>query len=499
LVDKPPVMTDGKRLNLIDSRWVFKRKVFENNKTKFKARLVIRGFKDRNMYGLSETYAPVSRLPIVRAVLTIINKLNLFALQLDVTTAFLNSELGDEEIYMKIPDGYNCTEKVRREKVCRLKRALYGLKISPKKWNEKFTEVALTLGLVNDDREPCLFTSKKSGELVILLLYVDDMLVASDNESRLNEIKMGLSKAFKLSDMGEPNSFLGMKIVRDRVKRVMTITQGDYTRKILNRFGFSESKCHKTPIVVRSAERHEVRQQITESENITDFDVDPNCRINVPYREAVGSLLYLAGATRPDLAYAVNVLSRNQINPTVHDWGRVKRVFRYLNGTKDLGLRYVSDQSGLVAYSDASFADCEGSVSTCGYIIRLYGDTVAWRTCKQTYVALSTCEAEYIAMAETCREAVAFDLTLRRILNTSLFPIILYCDNTAAERCATTSGQNKLRHVTEIKRDYVRECVREKRISIHWISTHLQLADILTKPLPIQSHERLREAILNEP
>lgn len=117
--------------------------------------------------------------------------------------------------------------------------------------------------------------------------------------------------------------------------------------------------------------------------------------LNAPYPEAIGSLLYLANATCPDISYAVNVLSRHQINPTNNDWKMVQRVFRYLNGTKTLGLKYSAKQSDLQAYSDARFADCKNSLTTCGYIIRLYGDTIAWKTDKQPYVALSTMQAEY--------------------------------------------------------------------------------------------------------
>ncbi|XP_033209887.1 secreted RxLR effector protein 161-like [Belonocnema kinseyi] len=118
---------------------------------------------------------------------------------------------------------------------------------------------------------------------------------------------------------------------------------------------------------------------------------------NAPYREAIGSLLYLANATRPDISYAVNILSRHQINPTEYDWKMVKRVFRYLKGTKDKGLRFLSKRNNLEAFSDASFADCKGSLTTCGCVIQLYGDSVAWRTHKQTFIALSTCQAECYA------------------------------------------------------------------------------------------------------
>ncbi|XP_046141105.1 secreted RxLR effector protein 161-like [Osmia bicornis bicornis] len=130
---------------------------------------------------------------------------------------------------------------------------------------------------------------------------------------------------------------------------------------------------------------------------------------NEPYREAVGSLLYLACVTRPDISYAVNVLSRHQLNSTEYEWKMVQRVFRYLMGTKDLGLKFMGKNDSMQAFYDANFADCKNSLTTCGFVIQLYGDTIAWKIHKQNYVALSTCQAEYVAMSEACQELVAID------------------------------------------------------------------------------------------
>ena len=128
---------------------------------------------------------------------------------------------------------------------------------------------------------------------------------------------------------------------------------------------------------------------------------------NAPYSEAVGSLLYLASATRLDISYAVNVLSRHQVSPTENDWTMVKRVFRYLKGTKSMYLRYTGENEKMEAYSDASWADCKNSLTTCGFVIKMFGDTICWRTHKQSYVALSTCEAEFVAISEASQETVS--------------------------------------------------------------------------------------------
>lgn len=154
-------------------------------------------------------------------------------------------------------------------------------------------------------------------------------------------------------------------------------------------------------MISRQVANRERRQREENSKKINEST------LHVPYREAIGSLLYLAGSTRPDIAFAVNLLSRHQINPTESEWKMVARIFRYLKGTKSLGLKNMGRQEGLLAYSDASFADCKSSVSTCGFVIKLYGDTIAWQVNKQSYVALSTCEAEYVAMNQACQEIIA--------------------------------------------------------------------------------------------
>lgn len=147
---------------------MFKRKLKADGSTRYKARLVIRGFRDKNVYDLKETYAPVSRLSLVRTIFAIINKYDVHACRLDVKTAFLNGVL-EEEIYMEIPEGLDIDENIKRTKVCKLSRALYGLKISPKKWNKRFSEEAQKLGLENDLHEPCLFTWRKEGKMAIVL------------------------------------------------------------------------------------------------------------------------------------------------------------------------------------------------------------------------------------------------------------------------------------------------------------------------------------------
>lgn len=181
IVDRPS------NVNILDTRWIFKIKIGKNGKILYKVRLVTGGYLDEKQYELKETYAPISGLPVVRTALSIINKHDLEARQSGVKTAFLNSKLL-HPIYVEIPEGYDCSEEDRKTKVWKLNRALYGLKISPKRWYKRFYEEALKLGLEHDNNEPCLFTWRKEGRVAIVVLYVDDMITACNDPEKLKEI-----------------------------------------------------------------------------------------------------------------------------------------------------------------------------------------------------------------------------------------------------------------------------------------------------------------------
>lgn len=379
----------------------------------------------------------MSRLAVIRCVLAIIKKLDLETCQLDVKTAFLNGEI-NEDIFMKIPDGFVCTMDEKKNKVWKLKKSLYELKISPKRWNEKFAEVAVKIGLEAHPLEPCLFTWKQGKKILILVLYVDDMLIASNFTNKIDEVKAELKREFELTDLGEVNIFLGIKIKRDRKNKTLTLTQEDYTNKILSKFGFLDAHPQRTPMITNQQNNHQ-RKEREENDDAETLKNTAN-EIIIPYREAVGSLLYLENTVRSDIQYAVNVLSRHQTKPTEEEWKMVKRKFRYLAGTKRRGLKYKANTKDLDAFSDASFADCKNSLTTCGYLIRLFGDTVAWKTRKQSYVSLSTCQAEYIAMSEACKEVISINNVLKNILDVNLCPITLWCDNRSAAASAKTGG-----------------------------------------------------------
>lgn len=322
------------------------------------------------------------------------------------------------------------------------------------------------------------------------------MLIASTSDDKLREIKTKLSRAFEMTDLGEPKSFLNIDIVRDRENKILKLSQKSYIEKILKRFGFLESNIQRTPMVTRQVSKRS-RNELTLNRKKINQTNSGKEQIPYPYREAIGSLNYLSGATRPDIAYAVNMLSRRQIEPTEEDVTMLLRVFRYLAGTRELGLRYSGNKNEFEAFSDASFGDCSDRKSTGGYIIRLFGDTVGWRSHKQSWVALSTCEAEYVEMSITCQEIITLSWTLNRILNTNMLPASLWYDNELAGKCVMKTGEHRMKHIADLRHHHIKQCVEEGKVVLKWVPSSSQIADIMTKPLSQIPFLKLRDKILN--
>ncbi len=472
---------------VMSHRWLFKIKEDSKGQEIFKARLVVRGYTDRNYYDRTETYAPVSRITDVRFLLAIANKFKLEIHQLDIKTAFLNGDL-EKPVFMEVPEGYENRAEMKTKYVCKLEKALYGLKVSPRKWYEKFRETMVKINFEIYPFQTCMFTWNKNENFIILLLYVDDILIVGNCKDKIQQTKSKLSQAFEVKDMGTPEKFLGIEIIRDVKNHVMMLHQKQFIHKILTKFGMLDCKPVKTPMITNEGERKSQQLKLENSDT----------NENVPYRQAIGSLLYLANGTRPDISYAVNALSRKQANYTMEDWYKVKRIFRYLRGTVNLGIKYEGQSENLECYVDASLGtgDEEGR-STTGLIIQLFGDIIFWRTKKQTHVALSSAEAEFIAMSLACKELVCIREMSKRLIKYDVIPII-YEDNNAAINMAKAEDPQSLKHIVKLCYFYVRTEVARRNVNIEWVNTNDQLADFLTKALGHAKFEVFRNKILSD-
>jgi hypothetical protein len=335
---------------------------------------------------------------------------------------------------------------------------------------------------------PCIFLWRKENKFVILSLYVDDALVLGNHKQKIQEVKNKLNKEFKIKDLGEPKLFLGIEILRDRKNKTITLHQSAFTQRILKRFGMEGSNPAATPMRTQEGDKKSLENSVSKNGELLE---------EIPYREAIGSLLYLANGTRPDITYAVNRFSRKQTNYTKEDWIGVKRIFRYLKGTVNYGLKYTGEGEGLNCFADASLgmSDEEGK-STSGLLITMFGnDIITWRTKKQTHVALSSAEAEFVAMSLACKEVISIKEMCKRILKKDVMPI-LYEDNRAAIKKAKSEEAQAFKHIVKLCYHYIRLEVAKKNIILKWVNTNEQLADGFTKALGKQKFENFFKTLL---
>lgn len=456
----------------IESKWIFKLKEdVDGNISRYKARLVIKGCSQKKGFDYEETFAPVARLLTVRTMLSVINKQELYAKQLDVKNAFLHGNL-TEEIYMKQPEGF----RDNTNRVCKLKKSLYGLKQAPRAWNLRFDKFLKKLGLKQSEYDRCLYTKINGTTRIYLLLYVDDIIITSNNENEMNILIKTLEKEFKINDLGKLHYFLGIGI--KQTENGMLLNQTNYIRKLLDRFDMTECKPVKTPMECKPIEE--------DSEN-------SECIIGTkPYRELIGCLMYLMLNTRPDISAAVNFYSRFQHNATQLHWNGLKRILRYLKGTTELGIFYGKENDiPLIGFADADWGNFKDRKSTSGYLYKVYGNIVTWTTRKQPTVALSSTEAEYVALANAATEVIWLKGLLKDLGIITNDPIIVYEDNQSVIHLLKKWEYKRLKHV-DIKYNFVRDLCNEHIMEVQYVSTNNQEADILTKGLPTVQFGKLR-------
>jgi len=466
-----------------------------------KARLVARGFSQIPGLEYKETYSPVAKLSSIRFLIGVSVEENLKINQMDITTAFLHGEI-EEDIYMEKPKLlekylYNIVleegdggDKVilqkaqkmladlrtsKNEKVCKLNKALYGLKQSSRQWFTKLDNKLKQLGFTPSSADPCIYISSTKEDRTIIAIYVDDILVASNNEVRIEELKKSLSKDFELKDLGQLNYCLGIDFTHGNDS--IFASQRRYIDEVLDKFGMSNCKSVSTPM--------ENGLKLSKSE-IKDE--------TLPYQKLIGSLLYLSTTSRPDISFAVSYLSQFNNCYQKEHWNAAKRVLRYLQGTKDLGLLFKKTGKYIKGSADADWAGCTiDRRSYSGYCFIYAGTVISWEAKKQKTVSLSTAEAEYTAISEATKEA----LHLKKLANDMGINhdfIQLYNDNQAAQNlCLNPIVSSKSKHI-DIKIHFIREVCDRGDIKIMYKPTTEMEADILTKPLASCKHIKHRNS-----
>nr|AAU44091.1 putative polyprotein [Oryza sativa Japonica Group] len=453
----------------VGCKWIFKKKLRPDGTIeKYKARLVAKGYTQKEGEDFFDTYSPVARLTTIRVLLALAASHGLLVHQMDVKTAFLNGEL-EEEIYMNQPDGY--VLEGQEGMVCKLLKSLYGLKQAPKQWHEKFDTTLTSAGFVVNEADKCVYYRYGGGEGVILCLYVDDILIFGTSLNVIEEVKDFLSKSFEMKVLGVTDVILNIKLLRGDEGGI-TLVQSYYVDKVLSRFGYSDCKPAPTP--------YDSSVLLRKNRRIT--------RDQLRYSKIIGSLMYLASATRPDISFAMSKLSRFVSNPGDDHWQALERVMRYLKGTMSYGIHYTGYPKVLEGYSDSNWiSDADEIKATSGYVFTLGGGAVSWKSCKQTILTRSTMEAELTALdtatveAEWLRELL-MDLP---VIEKPVPAILMNCDNQTVIIKVNSSKDNmkSSRHVKRRLKS-VRKQKNSGVIALDYVQTAKNLADQFTKGLP---------------
>ena len=458
----------------IGCKWVYAKKEGFPNEVRFKARLVAKGYAQKEGIDYNEVFSPVVKHSSIRILLALVAQFDLELVQLDVKTAFLHGDL-EEEIYMTQPEGFKVAGK--ENWVCKLKKSLYGLKQSSRQWYKRFDRFMVGLKYTRSKFDHCVYFRKlRDGLFIYLLLYVDDMLIASKSQDEIEKLKTQLNQEFEMKDLGEAKMILGMEITRDRKRGKLCLSQRQYLKKVLQRFGMTEqSKPVSTPL----APHFKLSSSLSPS-----TDEEREYMSKVPYSNAVGSLMYAMVCTRPDISQAVGVVSRYMHDPGKEHWQAVKWILRYILNTGDVGLKFEKDENlgqCVVGYVDSDYAgDLDRRRSTTGYVFTLAKAPVSWRSTLQSTVALSTTEAEYMAVTEAAKEAIWLQGLLED-LGVVQKQVNVFCDSQSAIHLA----KNQVFHVRtkhiDVRYHFVREIIEDEKILLQKIGTAENPADMMTK------------------
>ena len=532
---------------VISCRWVFRRKVNPDNSTRFKARLVIRGFEQVDGTDYQETFAPVARLTTLRMVLALTTVLGWTIEQMDVVTAFLHPAI-DTEVYMSLPKGLEWLDSgvlgasgAQGSGViaCQLNKALYGLKQAPRLWFQDIDSYlqSADMGFVQSTADPNLYLS--ASRSAILLLYVDDILIAGPTTKIKDEIKLLLKMRYRMSDLGPAKQFLGLRIVQTPELGTTTLSQEHAINELLSKYGMSQANGVHTPLESTKVLQPKHQNNSAAATRVA-IDSELSSEEQSQYQSIVGSVMYIMLGSRPDICYAVSYLSQYNARATQKHLQALKRLLRYLKQTSKYVLEYHSiactnampwSSFMLHGYSDSDWAgDQEQRRSTGGYLFLLARAAISWKSQKQRLVTLSSTEAEYVAASEAAKEAkwlrhmfseFALKLGLQcPILNNSPFslyslldsldqvacetsleskasltepslpPIHLLLDNQSAIHLTENPKfHNRTKHIN-VKYHFIRDCYGEGIITLSYVPTGDMLADGLTKPLPLAAHRR---------
>jgi hypothetical protein len=490
---------EGKRI--VSCKWVWRIKTKPDGTVeRYKARLVARGFTQTRGVDYNETFAPVTRLDTLRLLAATAAQREWEFRQIDIKTAYLYGEL-EEEVYMAVPEGL---QGIPEGHILQLIKALYGLKQAGRQWYFRLFEVMTEFGMKRIESDPhtfiCFKVINQVKLTIIIPIWVDDLFPAGD-KALVDDFETWIPKYFDTSPPCDAHYFLGIRVTRNRIpESPTTVTpyicfdQISFVKNVLSVI----SKMFGKDITVRKT--------VLPAAPIVPNDlptVSADASLVRKFQSAVGQLMYIMLATRPDLAYPVGILARHASNPSPNHITALFHLLGYLRHTAYFALVFRKPRNDelnpglLEAYTDADWAGEEHSGrSTSGMVILKNGTPIAWSSKRQGCVSTSTMEAEYIAMFTTVQNAIWIS-SLEDQFGTSQYLPHIWCNNTAAIQI-TTGGEMafKKSRFMNVKYHYTRQAYEEKKITIEYIESAINIADLFTKRVAHSTLHNLRECIL---
>jgi hypothetical protein len=461
----------------LGGKWVYKKKNEPDGSIRYKARWVVQGFRQVQGIDYDETYAATIRTEVSHLMTAIATAKQWYIEHVDIVTAFLYSNVKNE-LYIRLPKGYTSDNPTGL-----LNKGLYGLKQGAYLWFDDISTYMQTLGLKQSSYDPAMFFDRQ--KQLYVTIWVDDITLYGPNQDAMGEYKSDLRKRYEIKAMGPQTLYLGMEVKRDQSGSI-DVTQRHYTEKLLERFGMEQCKPAATPmqakLLCKAPEDYKAQPSLIQS-----------------YQELEGSLMHLMVKTRPDICFAVSRLGQFASNPTQEHYTALKRVVRYVAGTKDRGIRFnpidpSAPAPSISAWTDASWAeDLDDSKSTSGFIVLFNNAPIMWQSHKQTCVARSSTEAEYLGQSNAAQtiswlRAFLIELDIEGI--NTLDPTILNADNQGAIKLANSAKfQKRSKHIA-VHYHYTRDLVSKGQIELVFKPTDEMIADGLTKALGPQKWAR---------
>lgn len=388
--------------------------------------------------------------------------------QLDVKAAYLNADIV-EDIYLEQPDGFHVKNCNGGKLYWKLKKSLYGLKQSGRNWNALIDDFLTSQSFQQSNSDHCMYVKHCDGSIIIVIIWVDDIIVASNDADAIITVKNSFKYRFKMKDLGQISYFLGIDFVMS--KDCISINQSKCVNKVLRRFDMMDCKTKSVPCDPSVANM---------SHNDSQELEDPKI-----YKEIIGSLIYLMTCTRPDLCYSVSKLSQFMHKPTYSHLNVAKHILKYLKGTINYSLNFrKSNNLKLFGFTDSDWATSEDRKSISGFVFKLSneGPLISWKSKKQSNIALSSCEAEYVAIAVAVQELKFLNQLMCDMGIPTEKPVDLYADNQGAIALAKNPVQHQRCKHIDVKYHFIRNEISNYHVNLIYVQSERNLADIFTKP-----------------